>query len=174
MPPRDGLAGSFASPAFRYAAGPSCALVGEARAGGPSREAQGRGVVGDKGPIQVRYVDRDGGAALPRRGPVHYAPEEGGLVFWRIARLVARRLVYDAGEGERPLGISLLGALPYRDLQGDFVESPRASLEGRCRDPEAMRPRGGERLAQPEGPAFLRAEHQVVAKVEESGGEPEA
>jgi hypothetical protein len=48
-------------------------LVEELRAGGPSREAQGTGVVGDEGPIQVRYVDRDGGSAVPGRGPVRDA-----------------------------------------------------------------------------------------------------
>jgi hypothetical protein len=46
--------------------------------GGCSSEAQGRGMVGDEGLIQLRHVDRDGGSAMPRRGPVHDPPEEAG------------------------------------------------------------------------------------------------
>src|SRR5215203_6129891 len=120
------------------------ALVGEARAGGPSRDAQGTGVVGDKGPIQVRYVDRDGGSALPGRGPVRDAPEEEGSVLRWVARAAVGRTVDDAGEGQRAVRVALLGTLPYRDLQGDFVEPPRARLGGRNVQSEAVRPSRGE------------------------------
>src|SRR5215203_3475146 len=93
------------------------ALVGEARAGGtvcgPSRDAQGAGVVGDKGPIQVRQVDRDGRTAVPGRGPVHYAPEEEGSVLRWVARAAVGRTVDDAGEGQCAVRVALLGALPY-------------------------------------------------------------
>jgi hypothetical protein len=74
-------------------------LFEEARARGPSGEAQGTGVVGEEGPLEVRHLDRDRGTAVSWRGPVRDAPEEVGCFLGPVVRV--ERLVDDAGEGER-------------------------------------------------------------------------